>query len=298
MDTPNLSPAAQAAPREGLVLGIVGLGLIGGSMAIDLKRRGYARHVIGVDRDRLHAATALRIGLVDETTDLDDAMARADVVVIAVPVDATLALLPGVLDRVRDTQVVTDVASTKKTLVEAVRGHPRRRRFVPSHPMAGTEFSGPWAALSGLFDSKAAILCDPEASDPDAVALIERLYSVLNMRLVRMEAARHDVHVAYVSHISHVTSFALALTVLAKERDEKAIFDLASGGFSSTARLAKSSAEMWTPIFQQNSENVVNVLDAYIRILQDFRRHIADKSAEPLTQMIREANRIRRVLNG
>jgi prephenate dehydrogenase len=290
-------PSASVQP-EGLVLAVVGLGLIGGSMAVDLRRRGYARHTIGVDRDRLHAATALRIGLVDETAALEDALARADVVVLAVPVNAALALLPTVLDRLRDDQVVTDVGSTKRTLVDGVRGHCRRRRFVPSHPMAGTEFSGPWAALSGLFDSKAAILCDRDDSDADAVAQVERLYSTLNMRVLHMDAARHDVHVAYVSHISHVTSFALALTVLEKERDEKAIFDLASGGFSSTARLAKSSAEMWTPIFQHNSENVISVLDAYLRILGDFRRHIANKAEEPLHQMICEANRIRRVLNG
>lgn len=267
-------------------------------MAIDLKRRGFARHVIGVDRDRLHAATALRIGLVDETADLGDALTQADVILLAVPVNATISLLPSVLDRIGEHQVVTDVASTKKTLVDTVRSHPRRRRFVSSHPMAGTEFSGPWAAFSGLFDSKAAIICDRGDSADDAVEVIERLYGTLNMRLVHMEADRHDVHVAYVSHISHVTSFALALTVLDKEKDEKAIFDLASGGFSSTARLAKSSADMWTPIFQQNSENVVNVLDAYIRKLQEFRRHIADRAEQPLHDLISDANRIRRVLNG
>ena len=298
MNTARLPAPATPAAAEGLILAVVGLGLIGGSMAIDLKRRGYARQVLGVDRDRLHAATAVRIGLVDEVVALDEALARAAVIILAVPVDATLALLPKVLDGLSDTQVVTDVASTKGSLVEAVRHHPRRRRFVPSHPMAGTEFSGPWAAFSGLFDSKAAIVCDQADSAADAVALIERLYGVLNMRLVHMEARRHDVHVAYVSHISHVTSFALALTVLDKEQDETAIFDLASGGFSSTARLAKSSADMWTPIFQQNSENVVNVLDAYIRKLEEFRRHIAAKDEKSLHEMISDANRIRRVLNG
>jgi len=296
MDTATSTPAPTTG--TGLTLAVVGLGLIGGSMAIDLKRRGYARHVIGVDRDRLHAATALRIGLVDEIAELPAALERADVVVLAVPVNATIALLPGLLDRVSGHQVVCDVASTKKTIVDRVRQHPNRRRFVPSHPMAGTEFSGPWAALSGLFDSKAAIICDREDSAADAVAHVERLYGTLNMRLVHMEASRHDVHVAYVSHISHVTSFALALTVLDKERDEKAIFDLASGGFSSTARLAKSSADMWTPIFQHNSTNVVNVLDAYIRKLEEFRRHIADQAEKPLHDLISEANHIRRVLNG
>jgi prephenate dehydrogenase len=297
MDNP-VPTRSSVPPADGIVLAVVGLGLIGGSMAIDLKRRGYARHVIGVDRDRLHAATALRIGLVDETAELAEAMAKADVILLAVPVDATIGLLPSVLDHIGEHQVVTDVASTKRTLVETVRRHPRRRRFVSSHPMAGTEFSGPWAAFSGLFDSKAAIICDRGDSADDAVDRVERLYTTLNMRVVHMEAERHDMHVAYVSHISHVISFALAITVLDKEKDEKAIFDLASGGFSSTVRLAKSSADMWTPIFQHNSENVVNVLDAYIRKLQEFRRHIADKAEEPLHDLISDANRIRRVLNG
>lgn len=296
MNAPSEAASAARGPMPA-TLAVVGLGLIGGSMAIDLKRRGFAGHVIGVDRDKLHAATALRIGLVDEIAELEDALARAEVVLLAVPVDATLELLPSLLDRIGGHQVVTDVASTKTSIVQHVRRHPNRRRYVPSHPMAGTEYSGPWAAFSGLFDSKAAIICDAADSDADAVTCIERLYATLNMRLLHMEASRHDVHVAYVSHISHVISFALALTVLDKERDEKAIFDLASGGFSTTVRLAKSSAHMWTPIFQHNSENVLSVLDVYMRKLEEFRRHIAAKAEQPLHDMISEANRIRRVLN-
>jgi len=282
----------------GLTMAVVGLGLIGGSMAIDLKRRHFAGHIIGIDRDPLHAATAVRLGLVDETATLDDGIAAADLVLLAVPVDSMVDLLPAVLDRINERQIVTDVASTKKSIIQAAQGHPRRRRYVPSHPMAGTEFSGPWAALSGLFDSKAAIICDQQDADADAVRVIEDLYAALFMRLIHMDAARHDVHVAYVSHISHVSSFALALTVLDKEKDEKAIFDLASGGFSSTARLAKSSADMWTPIFQHNSENLLSVLDVYISKLEEFRRHIAAKAGGPLYDMINDANQIRRVLNG
>jgi prephenate dehydrogenase len=285
----------QPIPEKGLTLTVVGLGLIGGSMAIDLKKRGYAAHVIGVDRDRLHAATALNIGLIDQVADLETGVAAADLVLVAVPVDAEVTVVPAVLDLVTD-QAVTDVGSTKTSILEAVRDHPKRRRFVGSHPMAGTEFSGPWAALSGLFDSKAAILCDPQDSDEDVVSLVEGLYECLNMRLVHMDAERHDVHVAYVSHISHVSSFALALTVLDKEKDEKAIFDLASGGFSSTARLAKSSADMWTPIFQHNSRNVLSVLDVYIEKLHEFRDVIAGRSHDDLHALIKEANRIRRVL--
>ena len=281
----------------GITLTVVGLGLIGGSMAIDLKKRGFASHIIGVDSDRLHAATALNIGLVDEVADLAAGVGAADLVLVAVPVDAAVHVVPSVLDLVTD-QAVTDVGSTKRSILDAVSGHPRRRRFVGSHPMAGTEFSGPWAALSGLFDSKAAIICDPRDSDADVVALVERLYECLNMRRVHMDADRHDVHVAYVSHISHVSSFALALTVLDKEKDEKAIFDLASGGFSSTARLAKSSADMWTPIFQNNSQHVLSVLDVYIDKLHEFRDLIAKGAHDDLHAMIKEANRIRRVLTG
>jgi prephenate dehydrogenase len=235
--------------------------------------------------------------LVDETADLATAIAQAGFVLVAVPVSASLEVLPRILDLVT-TQTVTDVGSTKKVVVDRVREHPNRRRFVASHPMAGTENSGPWAALSNLFDGKAGIICDAADSDADAVAEVEAMYQTLNMRPVRLNAAQHDEHVAYVSHISHVISFALALTVLQKEKDENTVFDLASGGFSSTARLAKSSPEMWTPIFCQNAENVVNVLDAYLGQIQKFRDCLVARDADGLTRMIRDANNIRRVLNG
>jgi prephenate dehydrogenase len=216
-------------------------------------------------------------------------------VIVAVPVDVALTLVPRVLDLVED-QVVTDVCSTKTSIMGAVAGHPRRSRFVSAHPMAGTENSGPWAALPNLFESKAGIICNSSDSDPDAVALVERMYDALNMRLIHMQAADHDVHVAYVSHVSHVISFALALTVLEKERSTQAIFNLASGGFDSTARLAKSSADMWCPIFAHNRENILPVLDTYMEVLQRFRASIAAGDRDGMTGMIQEANRIRRVL--
>lgn len=281
----------------GLVVAVIGLGLIGGSMAIDLRRRGFTRRIIGVDLDPLHRETAKRLGLVDETMDLAAAVAEAEFVLVAVPVSASLQVLPQVLDAVT-TQTVTDVGSTKQVVVEALRNHPQRARFVAAHPMAGTENSGPWAAVANLFDGKAGIICDAADSAPDAVRLVEGMYRTLNMRLVRLSATLHDEHVAYVSHISHVTSFALALTVLEKEQNQATIFDLASGGFSSTARLAKSSPEMWTPIFCQNAENVLNVLDAYLGQLQRFRECLVERDADGLTRMIRRANSIRRVLNG
>ncbi len=279
-----------------MTVAIIGLGLIGGSAAIDLKKRGFASRVLGVDNNPLHEQTALRMGIVDECLPLEQAVAEAQIVVLAVPVGAALRLLPQVLDLVEQ-QVVTDMCSTKEGLALAVKYHPKRKRYVAAHPMAGTEHSGPWAALSNLFDSKAVILCDVEESAPDALALVRQLFATLNLREILMRSSHHDVHAAYVSHVSHAISFALALTVLAKEKDEKHIFDLASGGFASTARLAKSSADMWVPIFLQNRENMLAVMDTYAEQLGRLRQAIDAQDEQALHQLVAEANRIKRVLS-
>ena len=277
-------------------VGIIGLGLIGGSIAIDLKRKGYAHQVLGVEADSVNASAALKIGLVDRIVQVEECVAESDIIILAVPVGAAGRLLPQVLDMVDDTKTVTDVCSTKELLVKTVKDHPMRRRYVASHPMAGTEYSGPWAAMPGLFDGHACIICDPQDSACDAVNLIEDLYTVLNMRTIEMSAENHDVHTAYVSHISHITSFALALTVLDKEKDEKHIFDLASGGFSSTVRLAKSSPDMWTPILSQNRDNILHVMYTYIEKMNAFRHAIADGDEEKVRDLIEDANRIRRII--
>ena len=267
-------------------------------MAIDLKRRGFAHEVLGVEADPVNAAAACQMGLVDEVTDLAGCVSGGDLVVLAVPVGAAVRLLPQVLDMIPEgsDKVVMDVCSTKEVIADAVKNHPQRSHYVATHPMAGTEYSGPWAAMSGLFDGHACIICDAENSCPDAVAKVETLYDVLNMRTIRMDSSNHDVHTAYVSHISHVTSFALALTVLDKEKDEKHIFDLASGGFSSTVRLAKSSPDMWTPILSQNRENVLHVMDTYIEKMNEFRKAIAEGDEPRVRSLIEEANRIRRII--
>ena len=282
------------------------MGLIGGSMAIDLKRRGFASEIIGVESDPVNAAAALKIGLVDRITDFDQCVEQVDMVVLAVPVGVAVKMLPQVLDRFAAGQnggpgkatakVVIDVCSTKEQLARRVKYHPARCHYVATHPMAGTEYSGPWAAMSGLFDGHACIICDAEDSCPDAVAKVESLYDVLNMRTICMNSSNHDVHTAYVSHISHVTSFALALTVLDKEKDEKHIFDLASGGFSSTVRLAKSSPDMWTPILSQNRDNILHVMDTYIEKMNEFREAIAEGDEARVRSLIEEANRIRRII--
>lgn len=281
-------------------IGIIGTGLIGGSMAIDLRRRGFVRRILGVETDKVSAEAAVRMGLADEITPLEDCVRRSDLVVVAIPVGAAVETLPKVLDLFKEEgaagKIVIDTCSTKSRIVRAVRYHPCRRRYVATHPMAGTEYSGPWAALPNLFDGRACILADTEESDPKAVRIVEELYGTLNMRPLYMSADAHDVHAAYVSHISHVTSFALALTVLDKERDEKHIFDLASGGFSSTVRLAKSSAQMWTPILAQNRDNILRGIDTYLEKMKEFRDAIADDDTERITELIREANRIRKIL--
>ena len=277
-------------------VGVIGLGLIGGSMALDLKRRGFASRTLGVEKDPVAAQAALTIGLVDEVTDLEDCVRRSNLVVVAVPVGAAVRLLPWILDRLAPGQVVIDVCSAKEQVCRAVAGHPRRGQFVSTHPMAGTEYSGPWAAQPGLFDGHACIFCDAEASAPEALQKVEKLYATLNMRPIRLPSAQHDVHTAYVSHISHVTSFALALTVLDKEKDEKHIFDLASGGFSSTVRLAKSNPDMWVPILTQNRKNVLQVMDTYIEKMQEFRRAVQEGDEARIRDLIQEANKIKKII--
>ena len=282
-------------------IAVIGLGLIGGSMAVDLKRRGFAGKVLGVEKDSVNAAAAKSIGLVDEVVSLEDAVERGDIIIIAVPVGAAVKLLPDILDRFGSIaggcrKIVIDTCSTKSRIVKCVQGHPMRSRYVASHPMAGTEYSGPWAAMSGMFDGRACIFANTEDSAPDAVKDVEELYGALNMRPIYLDADNHDVHTAYVSHISHITSFALALTVLDKEKDEKHIFDLASGGFSSTVRLAKSNADMWVPILSQNRDNILHVIDTYIEKMSLFRDSIAEGNEDEIRSLINDANHIKKII--
>ena len=278
-------------------VGIVGLGLIGGSMGLDLRKRGFASRVTGVESESVNAEAALRIGLADSIAGIDECVAESDVIVLAIPVGAACKLLPQVLDMVVGTdKVVIDVCSVKESMCQVAAGHQARSQYVATHPMAGTEYSGPWAAMPGLFDGRACILCDVEESSPKAVRLVEKLYDALNMRVTYMRSDAHDMHVAYVSHISHITSFALALTVLDKEKDEKHIFDLASGGFSSTVRLAKSSADMWVPILAMNHDNVLRVMDTYIEKMKEFRSAIDAYDEGKIRELIEEGNKIKRII--
>ncbi len=277
-------------------IAFVGIGLIGGSLAITLKENGFASEIIGVDIHQENLDKAIRRRIIDRDATLQQALQEADIIVLSTPVDAMLQLLPEILDQV-DQQIVIDVGSTKVQLLEKVKDHPKRGRYVATHPMAGTEHSGPEAAIPNLFDYKCTVICDAEQSDKDALELVRKMYESIPMGIVHLDSTSHDVHTAYVSHISHISSFALALTVLAKEEDENRIFELASGGFSSTVRLAKSSPDMWIPIFRQNRDNVLDVLDEHINQLARFRSLLIKKDFEKFYSLIQESNKIRKILS-
>lgn len=279
-----------------MTITIVGIGLIGGSLAITLKENGFAQKVLGVDIKPENIDKAIRRRLIDEERSLSAAIAESDIIVLSTPVDAMLSLLPKILDQV-DQQTVIDVGSTKGLLLESVKNHPKRGRYVATHPMAGTEHSGPEAAVPNLFEGKCTVLIDIEDSDADALAQTRALYNTIPMRQVVLDRLSHDIHTAYVSHISHISSFALALTVLAKEKDEDRIFELASGGFGSTVRLAKSSPDMWIPIFRQNRDNVLDVLDEHIQQLARFRSLLIKKDFDTFYKLIQESNQIRKILS-
>ena len=281
-----------------MVVGVIGLGLIGGSLAISLKQRGFASKIIGVDKNGDHCKKAIKLGFIDDTCELNDILNEVDLVILAIPVDAGKQLLPFLLDKVKPDQTIIDMGSTKEGICKVADSHVNRKNFVASHPIAGTENAGPSAAFDGLYDDKITIICDEEKSALKSIEACSELYEVLKMKVLKMDAKEHDRHIAYVSHLSHITSFVLGQTVLEIEKEEKHIFNMAGSGFASTVRLAKSSPDMWAPIFEQNQEHLSVALDAYIRNLQEFRRRIIEGEKEDLHELMSEVNDIRRVLKG
>lgn len=281
-----------------MIITVIGTGLIGGSMALDLKKRRFTSHVVGVDQNNEHLEKALELGIIDERAKMNNAIADAELVIIAVPVDKAPEILEQVLDNISPGQTVMDVGSIKANICNRVAQHPNRDQFVATHPIAGTEYSGPDAAHYYLFDGKVNIITDKEASSPDSLSVVEKLFKTLKMNTIYMDAAEHDRHIAYVSHLSHITSFTLGLTVLELEKDEKSIFNMAGSGFASTVRLAKSSPDMWAPIFQENKDNLTDAIDAYIEKLNQLKKQIESSSTEATHHTISEANQITRILEG
>jgi prephenate dehydrogenase len=277
---------------------VVGVGLLGGSLALIAKEKGIASRVVGVDINPVHAERAMALGIADEMLPLEKALINTDLVVLATSVNVLVKQLPQVLDLVDDHTIVMDLGSTKELICQVADKHPRRSQFVASHPIAGTENSGPDAAFPGLLKKKIMIICDKEKSRKHALETVVSLSKQFEMRLSYMNSSEHDRHLAYVSHLSHISSFALGITVLDKEKDEKSIFEMAGSGFSSTVRLAKSSPDMWAPIFTQNKENISTALGAYIRRLQTFKDIIDTNDEARSKELMQHANEIRRVLLG
>lgn len=276
---------------------IVGLGLIGGSMGLDLKNLGQHLVIHGMDQSAEHEAKALELGIIDQVAD-QQTLGTSDMVILAVPVDAALRLLPSILDQVKDDAVVVDVGSTKQAICQSVASHPKRRNFLATHPIAGTEFSGPEAAVLGLFRGKTNIICEVEKTAFKLQEKVLKLFYEMGMRLRYMDPVAHDKHIAYVSHLSHISSFMLGKTVIEKEKNERDIFDMAGSGFESTVRLAKSSPLMWRPIFEQNKANVIETLDEYIANLVRFRELMEAGEFGAIEDEMANTNRIKEILKG
>jgi prephenate dehydrogenase len=275
----------------------IGIGLIGGSLAIDIKNNNPDIIIHGISRKDATLNKALELGLIDKKATLED-LKHADLVIVSIPVDATVKLLPTILDKIPDTALVVDAGSTKADICKAVENHPKRRNFLAMHPIAGTEHSGPTAAISGLFKGKTNIVCEVEKTTFKLQEKALKLFTDIGMRIRYMNPAEHDKHIAYVSHLSHISAFMLGKTVIDKEKNERDIFDMAGSGFASTVRLAKSSPEMWTPIFKQNKANVVETLEEYIANLTTFKELMKADDYEAIFKEMESTNYIKEILKG
>ncbi|MCF2486636.1 prephenate dehydrogenase [Dyadobacter sp. CY347] len=281
-----------------MILSIIGVGLLGGSFALSLREKYPNVKFVGVDNSLVNQKIALAKGIVDEIVTLDVALQISELNVLATPVDAINKLLPYMLDHLPEGRTIMDLGSTKEAICQIADAHAKRAQFVAVHPMAGTENSGPGAAFKELLTDKYVIICDKDKSNAESLGLVETFLRDVGMKIYYMQPTEHDLHLAYVSHLSHISSFALGLTVLDKEKDEKAIFAMASTGFSSTVRLAKSSPQMWAPIFDQNKTNVSKALGDYIELLKKFKDAIDQHDLETSLDFMSKANDIRRVLAG
>ncbi|SDR66355.1 prephenate dehydrogenase [Formosa sp. Hel1_31_208] len=276
---------------------VIGVGLIGGSLALDIKATNKEAQIFGIDTKEHHLDEALELHIIDKKATYED-LKDADLVVLSIPVDKAVIELPKVLDAISDSTLVIDAGSTKLPICNAVVNHERRRNFLAMHPIAGTEFSGPKAAIHGLFQKKTNIICEVEKTTFKLQEKALELFSDLGMRIRYMNPEAHDKHIAYVSHLSHISSFMLGKTVIEKEKNERDIFDMAGSGFESTVRLAKSSPEMWTPIFKQNRNNVVETLDEYINNLKQFKAFMESDNFDEIYKEMKNTNRIKDILKG
>ena len=275
---------------------VIGIGLIGGSMALDIKSKYDPVTIYGIETNKDYFAEALNLKIIDKKATISD-LAAADLVILAVPVDIALVLLPSILDAINDDALVIDVGSTKFPICDSISSHPKRRNFMATHPIAGTEFSEPTAPITGLFVGKTNIICEIEKTAYKLQQRALELFDKLGMRIRYMDTKSHDEHIAYVSHLSHISSFMLGKTVIKKEKDERDIFDMAGSGFESTVRLAKSSPAMWTPIFKQNKNHVLKTLEEYISNLSNFKELLESDNYDAIFNEMQGVNKIKEILN-
>ncbi len=276
---------------------VIGIGLIGGSMAKDIKRLYPSAKIYGIDSNDAHLEEALTLELIDAKSTYEE-LSKADMVIVSIPVDVMVKTMPRILEAIQDDAVVIDVGSTKSLICKTLENHPRRRNFLACHPISGTEFSGPSAAEEGLYIGKTNIICEVEKTAFKLQEKALEVFSKMGMRIRYMNPDAHDKHIAYVSHLSHISSFMLGKTVIEKEKNERDIFDMAGSGFESTVRLAKSSPAMWTPIFKQNKENVVETLEEYIQNLKAFKQLLLDDDYQGIFKEMDNTNKIKEILNG
>ena len=278
-------------------IGIIGVGLIGGSLALSAREHIPDVQIYGSNRSETNLQKSLKLGLIDYK--LDDSMIKQmDIILLAIPVDGAMDRLVDLLDEVNDNALIMDFGSTKTAICQQVALHSKRGQFLATHPIAGTEYSGPDSALSDLFKDKIQILCEIHKTRPDLLEWAQDWFKKIGMKLREMDPVEHDQHITYVSHLSHITSYMLGKTVMEKEKDQSAIFDMAGSGFSSTVRLAKSSPNMWVPIFKQNKENISKTLSQYINNLNQFKQLLDADKYDELHEQILEINKIRLILDG
>ena len=278
-------------------IGIIGVGLIGGSLALSAREHIPDVQIYGSNRSETNLQKSLDLGLIDYR--LDDSMIKQmDIILLAIPVDGAMDRLVDLLDEVNDNALIMDFGSTKTAICQQVALHSKRGQFLATHPIAGTEYSGPNSALPDLFKDKIQILCEIHKTRPDLLEWAQDWFKKIGMKLREMDPVQHDQHITYVSHLSHITSYMLGKTVMEKEKDQSAIFDMAGSGFSSTVRLAKSSPNMWVPIFKQNKENISKTLSQYINNLNQFKQLLDGDKFEELHEQILEINKIRLILDG
>ena len=278
-------------------VGIVGLGLIGGSIGLKLKDLYDNIIIYGHDIDDDSVSYCLKNKIIDVKFD-EEFISELDFLFLAIPVESIKKQLSDYLNKTSSKTLIIDLGSTKFQICNSVENNQNRKNYLAAHPIAGTEFSGPNSAKKDLFNDKVMILCDTEKTDPNLLLYAKKIIKSLGMSIKTMNSKEHDKHIAYVSHLSHISSFMLGKTVMDKEDDEHAIYNMAGSGFESTVRLAKSSPEMWSSIFVENKKNIIESLDEYILNINNFKKLIEVNDQKTLNDEMRRINGIKKILKG